>query len=268
MPTLPARNNNIVCKKLMSKWDWTLKRRIRFHLRRVIRHRPALYLPITRLRPRPFMMLNGIKMIHTGVVGEDTDIVIEGPHRCGNTFAVVAFQLAQQQPLEIAHHLHAEAQIIQGVALKIPVILLLRHPDDVVVSTAASFGFPIKQALRYYITFYERVLPYLDHVVVADFDTVTSDFGRAIEAVNTRFGSHFGVFQHTQENVDRCFQIIDEFYQRTAPEPERTVARPSEQRHKTKDMLRAEYFSLKYADQRAQAEKLYASLSQKEYAMT
>ena len=212
------------------------------------------------------MVVNGAKMIHTCVVSPHTDIVIEGPHRCGNTFAVVAFQLAQKQPAVVAHHLHAEAQIIQGVAQHIPVILLVRHPEDMVVSTAVSFGFPLKQAFLYYSTFYDRVLPYLDHVVIANFETVTSDFGRVIEAVNNKFGTNFGVFQHTQENVDRCFKIIDEFYQRTAPEPDRTVARPSEQRHKTKAMLRSEFFTVKYANQRARAEALYETLLEKEFA--
>jgi hypothetical protein len=207
------------------------------------------------------MIINGVRMMHTGVVSERTDIVIEGLYRCGNTFAVVAFQLAQQQPLELAHHLHAEAQIIKGVALNRPVILLLRNPEDVVTSSMSSFGVPVKQALKDYVTFYARMLPYRNDVIIADFETVTSNYGAVIKAVNTKFGTHFGVFQHTKENVDRCFEIIDEFYRRTAPEPGRTVARPSGQRHARKDSLHAQLFDAQFTALRREALQLYTTLS-------
>lgn len=239
-----------------SKWNWTLERRIRFRLRRAVRHRSG-YLALSRLRRRPFMLLNGVKMVHTSVVSGDTDVVIEGPGRCGNTFAVVAFQLAQERPLNVAHHLHAEAQIIQGVETGVPVILLLRDPEDVAVSTSVSFGIPLKEVLQDYVTFYTRMLPYRDRVVVADFEQVTNDFGKVIESVNAEFGTTFKVFRHTQENVDRCFNVIDEFYQRTAPEPGRTVARPSKRRYSNKDALRLEYHQPQCADLRHQSQHLY-----------
>ena len=142
-----------------SKWAWTPKRRARFYLRRAIRHLPGVYLPLARVKRRPFMLLDGVPMPHTSVVSGDTEIVIEGLHRCGNTFAVVAFQLAQGRPLNVGHHLHAEAQIIQGAGAGIPVILLLRNPEDFVVSASASFGFPLELVLDDYVRFYSRVLP-------------------------------------------------------------------------------------------------------------
>ena len=111
-----------------SSWDWTARRRVRFYIRQAIRHRPRVYFPLVRRRKRPYMLVNGARMVHTGVVHDGTRIVIEGYPRCGNTFATVAFQLAQGVPVEAAHHLHAEAQIVAAAESGIPAVLLIR--DD------------------------------------------------------------------------------------------------------------------------------------------
>lgn len=243
-----------------SRWDWTIERSIRFHARQMIRHRPEIYLPISRLRSRPHMVINGVQVPHTSVVSEETDIVIEGIYRAGNTFAFVAFQIAQPKPLNVAHHLHAEAQIIHGAELGIPVITLVREPEAVAVSACISFGVPVRQALRDYIVFHERIVPYADRMVVADFSTVTSDFSRVVRAVNERFGRAFTVFDHTPENEQRCFEVIDEFYARTAREPKRTVAHPSKLRRASKDEHQAAYYAPELAPMREEATALYRQL--------
>ena len=244
-----------------SSWDWTVQRRARYYLRRAVRHLPGVYLPVSRLRSRPYMMIDGQRMVHTGVVHHGTRIVIEGYPRCGNTFGVVAFQLAQGTPVEAAHHLHAEAQVIRAAALGLPTILLTRDPAEAVVSNATSFGYPLKTALRDYVVFYRRVLPHLGRVVVADFRDVTGDFGAVIGRVNAQFSTDFATFDHTDEAVERCFAVIDEFYRRTAPEPNRTVARPSRQRQSGKDHLRAEFHSLALRPLREEAYRLYRALT-------
>ncbi|PAP75951.1 hypothetical protein BSZ37_05605 [Rubrivirga marina] len=215
-----------------------------------------------RHKKRPYMLINGVRMVHTGVVHDRTRIVIEGYPRCGNTFATVAFQLAQGTPVEAAHHLHAEAQIVGAAAAGIPTILLIRDPEEAVVSNARSFGYPLKTALRDYVLFYRRVLPYREHVVVADFQDVTSDFGAVVGAVNARFGTDFAPFDHTDAEVQRCFAVIDEFYRRTAPEPGRTVARPSGQRQVGKDVLRTAFNLPSHRALRDEAYRLYHALVQ------
>ncbi len=200
-------------------------------------------------------------MIHTGVVQEGTRVVIEGYPRCGNTFAVVAFQLAQGVPVKAAHHLHAEAQIIGAARLGVPALLLIREPEDAIVSNARSFGYPLQTALRDYVVFYSRVLPYREHVVVADFQEVTTDFGAVTDTLNARFGTDFAPFDHSDEGVERCFAVIDEFYQRTAPEPGRTVARPSRQRQAGKEELREAFRAPELGALRTEAERLYRTLT-------
>lgn len=243
-----------------SAWEWTLERRLRFHARKAIRHLPGIYLPISRVRKRPFIQIKGREIVHTGVVGPDTDIVMEGLYRAGNTFAFVAFQLAQPSPVNVAHHLHAEAQIIKGVEMGKPVLTLIRNPESLIVSAVTSFGIPMKQALKDYVTFYSRLLPYKDYFVTADFTSVTRDFGKIINEINSKYHTNFVEFDHTEANVKKCFRVIDEFYTRTAPEPDRTVARPSAQRHTNKSIQRALFHSPSYRALREEAWDLYESM--------
>lgn len=213
------------------------------------------------------MVIDGSNIPHTSVVSDDTELVIEGLARCGNTFAVVAFHLAQERIVNVAHHLHAEAQIIQGVVLGIPVVLLVRDPEDVVVSIASSFGYPVNVALRNYVKFYSKVLPYRGQVVIADFNQLTTNFGGVIEAVNAKFGTSFQPFSHTKESVDKCFGVIDEFYRRTAPEPNRTLALPTEQRSASKEALRFQYQHPENASLREAARRLYNTLVEQSIAV-
>lgn len=122
-----------------------------------------------------------------------------------------------------------------------------------------SFG----QALRGYLRFYERLRPYRDRFVVGGFDEVTNDFGAIVRRVNERFGTGFALFEHTQENVQRCFRAIDSDYRGrlAAGEPlERQVARPSEWRDRKKEEMRSSYRS-GHARLRARAERIFRTLA-------
>ncbi|RMG27959.1 MAG: hypothetical protein D6732_19595, partial [Methanobacteriota archaeon] len=69
------------------------------------------------LAPYPFLFVTAYRLFAPAhlrmekLIGARTEIVIEGYPRSANTFAVVAFRLAQNRPVKIAHHLHMEAQI-------------------------------------------------------------------------------------------------------------------------------------------------------------
>lgn len=89
-------------------------------------------------------------------VSQDTEIVIEGFPRSANTFAVVASTQAQgARPIRIAHHLHAEAQVLAGVERKLPVIVLIRQPEDAIRSLKIAFPDQDEnRMLRLYLRFY------------------------------------------------------------------------------------------------------------------
>jgi hypothetical protein len=223
------------------------------------------------------------------VVGPDTEIVIEGFPRTGNTFAVFAFQAAQERPVRVAHHLHAPAQVSVAAGRGLPVLLLIRPPEEAVVSSVIWWPHVSPaDALPAYAHFYERLLPLRDACVVGRFDEVTSDMGAVIDRVNARYGTAFARFEHTPENVERCYELIEERSRQldggaainaymsgviSAAEleerrragiltaggstPELRVARPSAARDAARERVRIAYDDPRLAGPRARAERVY-----------
>lgn len=172
---------------------------LRHALRRRVAASPGLYLALARRKP------------DTWTLDERTQIVIDSFPRSANTFAVIAFQLAQQDHVRVAHHTHAPASVIAAARRGIPVLVPTREPATSVVSSAirdpeATVG----QWLRTYVAFYEAIRPYRDRIVTATFEETTSNLGAAIRRVNERFGTAFREFDHTEEAARTVFALIDE----------------------------------------------------------
>ena len=91
--------------------------------------------PLSRY-PRAYLFL-ARRRYGSRVLGPDTDIVIEGFPRSANTFAVTAFELAQERPVTVAHHLHAAAHVVRAAQAGVPVIVLVRAPEDAIASVVA-----------------------------------------------------------------------------------------------------------------------------------
>jgi hypothetical protein len=195
-------------------------------------------------------------------VSRTTEIVIEGYPRSGNTFAVVAFRLAQGRQIEIAHHLHAAAQIKRAARLDVPAIVLVREPSEAVLSVLVRDPHAsVRWALRSYIRFYSAVVPYLEKKVVAPFPTVTSDLASIIRMVNTRYGTAFKEFVPTEEALNSVRQTVELMgrldSERTGWDYRLGVAVPSEQRRRAKEARRTEYLDERNKPLRLRAESLY-----------
>ena len=228
---------------------------VRSILRSRMNQYPGLYFPMLHIIRSPRRHLH---------VRRDTEIVIEGYPRSANTFAVAAFLLAQRRPVRIARHLHAPAQVIQGVRWGIPVLVLIRRPEDAVLSLLVREPhLSAKQALIEYIWFYERISLYSSNFILATFDEVTKDFGLVIQKVNVHFGTSFSIFKHTEENVKKAFQLIEEMDQKDtgrAEVTENTVARPSEHRKRIKKERREELYHPSLAILLQRASEIYQQM--------
>jgi hypothetical protein len=200
-------------------------------------------------------------------VGADTDIVIDGFARAGNTFAVTAFLQAQPAPweLRVAHHVHTPAQLIMGARRGIPTIALIRDPEDAVLSLVIRLPqLTLRQAIRSYIRFYRPLSPYRGRLVVADFGEVVQDFGAVIRRVNERFGTDFTEYKHTPSSVRRSMEAIDESDRSSfggGEILERSRARPTPSKEGLKDELRPRYRSASLTRVRGLATDLYRSLT-------
>lgn len=199
-------------------------------------------------------------------VARNTEIVIEGYPRCANTFAVVAFRMAQPREVPIAHHLHSVGQVLRGVRRGLPTLVLLRNPSDAILSLAVRKELQeVEPAVDEYLDFHRGVSNLGDKIVVAEFHEITTDMGAVTRRVNRRFGTSFGAFVHTKESEAAVFEEIDriEKHDGRVPAVRAThVARPSAERKKHKqayvEQLRAPAIQRKLAE----AEELYQKLCQ------
>lgn len=222
----------------------TDRRDLRHRLRKVgaiLRHEAAR---VTGRHPLLYDLFYRWRPSHRErVVDGDTDVCIEGYARSANSFAVGAFRRAQPEPVDVAHHSHRPAPVLQAVRRGVPAVVLIRDPVDAVISRRAltlqnharseedgrpPTTIPYVGLLREWIDFYETLEPVRDRVVVAPFEVVTRDFGSVIEEVNERFGTDFTPFGHEPEEAraigrDRGYHAL-----------------PSEERDRLKERARRE----------------------------
>lgn len=154
-------------------------KRLKRRMRSTVSTRPALYLPLRRRR-RP-----------DSVAGPETEFILEGFPRCGNTWTEMALREAARRPLRMAHHAHAAAHVIYGLRRSIPVLVLYRAPDAAVRSLLAmgEKNLSARDAYREYVRFYRTVLALpRDHLSYASFEDVTRQIDRVIAHLATRFG--------------------------------------------------------------------------------
>lgn len=249
--TLEARRPSFFkTKRYQLRWKVrTVLGRYRFFLS-LVRHRYA--------DPEPNE--NGA-LAEARVLSGPADLVIEGFPRCGNTFAVTAFRLAQPRPVALANHLHVPAQVKEAVRCEIPTILLIRDPIDTAISFMIQHNLliPGRQVLDQYVDYYRTLTPYLDEVVVAPFTHVTSDLGAVIRRVNEKYGVDFDPFDHTDENEAHCFEVIEKENVRkhSGTVREIGVGRPSEIRDRLKSQLRSHFETNGHPEFREEAYAVY-----------
>lgn len=229
-------------------------RRWRFEVASILRMYPRLYLPLARRlgAGEPF--------------GGDTGFVMEGFPRSGNTFSSAAFGISKTTEWpHVAHHRHAPAQVIAAARRGVPALVLVRKPEEAILSFVIQQPrVSIRQALRAYVRFYRPLLPYRDRFVAATFDEVMTDFGAVTRKVNDRFGTTFDVFEHSEENVRRCLEMIeDENRLRwgSGLDLEMKGAFPTDARTRMKDGLRAAYRAPGLRRLRAHADRLYETFA-------
>ena len=174
-------------------------------------------------------------------VSAQTDIVIEGFPRSGNTFAVAAFIISQTKVPNIARHTHKVMQIKKAAELNIPTIVLIRQPEDAVISLTIRHPYiSLKQGLKTYVKFYSGVRPYKAKYILAKFEDVTSDYGQIIQQVNQKFQTNFQLFNHNTEQKELAFQFVEQMHREHTGDTnidENAVARPSNVRNNLKKEL-------------------------------
>jgi hypothetical protein len=139
--------------------------------------------------------------------------------------------------------------------------VLVRDPEEAIISLVVwAPSISLAQGVKDYVRFYRRIYPYREGFVVARFDEVTTDFGKVVRRLNERFGTTFDEFEHTSENVSRCFGIMED-HARINKVSETQIGRPSKERDVMKHRLRAAFRSAELAALRTDAYRLYEAFN-------
>lgn len=229
-------------------------RRLLRRARRLLGDSPAL-LPV---------VLAGTPGSSKRAITAQTEAVIEGFPRSGNTFAYFALQDANGGPLPVSSHVHVPAQVRRAVALGKPTLFVVREPVACLASLlTAAPHVRIGPAFDEYIHHHELVAPLVDDLVVGTFEQITADFGVVTDRLNARFGTAFPRFAHTPENVERVFARIDAHYEELYGDraTERVVPRPSPARKAEKAWLTEQLTSARHAPLLARATAAYDALA-------
>lgn len=172
---------------------------------------------------------------------ESADLVIEGFPRSANSYALHAMRVASNDELEIRGHTHSYATVLNAVKAHKPCIVLVREPAMAVASLVKMSKAPRAiSGARNYCRFYERLEPFLTDVVVAEFETVTTDFGSVVNQVNQRFATNFLIYERTKENELEVVERLNEVAQKLnkGRMNEAGVARPSADRAPSSEIQR------------------------------
>lgn len=183
------------------------------------------------------------------MIDTKTELVIEGFPCSANSFAVAAFKYAQNdKEINIAHHMHDPSQLIVAAKLRIPAIALIRCPDDAILSYVVRFSSfsseeevveLLHRSLKKYISFYSKILPYKEMMVIADFSTLISSYDSIVHQVNDFYGKTFNPFISNRHNVNEVFKIIEkQNKKRLGFLDENSIARPSVNKNKMKEKIR------------------------------
>ncbi|HMP06307.1 MAG TPA: hypothetical protein PJ982_08165 [Lacipirellulaceae bacterium] len=216
-----------------------------------LKNYPAIFWPIAALR-------EGTKK---RLVRRTSDIVIEGFWRCGNHFAVYAFQVAQGGRADIAHHFHAQAQLMLAARWGVPAILLIREPTEAVASATVFLEHDDpRPLLRFYNLFHSRLVGYVDRLVVSDFPVTVNDFGGVIAAVNARFGRSFAAFHGTPEELAEVDRLIRAEHAQNMGAAAATLPLPSAAKAKLKERVLTRLADPSCAPLLDEARRLYADL--------
>ena len=195
------------------------------------------------------------------IVTEQTEVVIEGYPRVGNSFAVAMLRNSQRRDLSIASHLHVSAQLFKAKRLQKPAILLIRDPLSAVSSFILRDTINAKIAFDYYINFYKYFISIKDCFLVVDFRDLTNNYNKIIESLNKKFSTNFDIPSNLEDIKTESLKEIDEHYRFVMGFDDVSLvsSSPSPEKENQKEEL-MEYLISNYEKGLADAERIYREI--------
>lgn len=171
-------------------------------------------------------------------VTRDTDVLIDGAPRSGNTFVRLAVQDANPR-LSIASHLHAPYGVLRASDRGIPVLVLIRDSGDATASLVQVIkGLSVTTALRHWLHYYDTLREREFNGCIFEFERATTDIAETI----IQFSSHTGLHLKVPMQENLLENLTPEIDRRAVLYPQgssaRTVtSRPCGDRHAAVEIL-------------------------------
>lgn len=178
---------------------------------------PSLYLrSLARqlIWPHPRIYRHLEKILNRAKIPEvTTEVVIEGFPRSGNTYAEIMFRLTQGNRFTISHHSHHPVAVLEAIRAKKKTILVLRKPDDAVLSWCSSWGVSdlegIANVFDIYVNYHKALLPAARDLTIFPFDELTTNFKGLISKLATSWQSALRDDFDENALARQAFQEID-----------------------------------------------------------
>ncbi|WP_024787497.1 MULTISPECIES: hypothetical protein [unclassified Lebetimonas] len=122
------------------------------------------------------------------LINKNSDILIEGFPRSGNTFAVALLK-SLNKDIKIARHRHEVGHVLKALKLDKPIVILIRNPQDAVISFFLRENVSIKIGFEYYIHFYTNILKICksSNLVLFNFDILIKEPKKFISIINEKY---------------------------------------------------------------------------------
>lgn len=171
-------------------------------------------------------------------VTRNTDVLIDGAPRSGNTFVRLAVQAANPS-LNIASHLHAPYGVLKASSWGVPALVLIRDPGDATASLVQVIkGLSVSTALSHWLHYYATLREREFNGCVFEFERATTDIAETI----IQFNSHTGLRLKVPMHENLLENLTPEIDRRAVLYPQgstaRTVtSRPCGDRHAAVEIL-------------------------------
>lgn len=158
------------------------------------------------------------KRPHLSIKKRRTKICIEGYPRSANSYAVRMFKISNQRNEHyVLHHSHSFNRIKKAIKNNIPVLVLIRNPEDAIASSLVfkskrkqdKFSWFIRLEIRKYLDFYLPIFNYLDKILVVKFEDVISNYSEIIRRFNNYFGLSFNIPNDEQKARNKVLRDIN-----------------------------------------------------------
>lgn len=155
----------------------------------------------------------------------DTDLCIEAPMGCGNSFIIRAVKMANPG-IKVAHHHHVPAQLKESARLGVPAVTILRDPGEAALSRAVSWGDASVAGASIYmwVQFWETWKKISPTVPVVVFEDLIAHPAALLELVNRTYGTGFSTDIAPQEEV---FESMDHYRSATYGPGSMEMPRPT-----------------------------------------